>query len=71
MYLTEYVKKGDRIKLMHTNDPHTKLERGSIGTITGVDHKHATIHVKWDSGSTLSLLLDEGDDFDLVAQGSE
>lgn len=71
MYLTDHVKKGDRIKLMHTDDVYTKLQRGSLGTITRVDHKHATIHVKWDDGSTLSLLLDQGDDFDLVAQGSE
>ena len=71
MSSTAYVKKGDRIKLMHCADPHTRLQRGTLGTVTRVDPRFPdTIHVKWDDGSTLSLLLDEGDDFDIIEEGS-
>jgi hypothetical protein len=61
-----YVRKGDRIKLMHTNDPYTKLQRGTLGTVTSVNLALGQINVKWDDGSTLSLIPETGDDFDIV-----
>ena len=29
---------GDRIRLIHTNDRHTKLKRGDLGSITDVTY---------------------------------
>lgn len=54
------VKKGDRVALVRTNDPYTKLKPGDQGTVTRV--RGDTIGVKWDSGSTLGVLPDEGDE---------
>ena len=48
------VKEGDRIKLVYTNDLYTKLRTGDMGTVNYVDPRE--IGVKWDSGSTLSLI---------------
>ena len=53
MRITE--KTGKRIKLISTDDPHTKLKPGDEGTIQGEDDLGA-IHVEWDKGSTLALL---------------
>lgn len=58
-------KRGDRVRLMHTTDPHTTLQRGTVGTVQSIDSL-GTIHVKWDSGHTLGVCLDAGDDLDLV-----
>jgi hypothetical protein len=49
-------KKGDRIALVHTTDSHTELKPGDEGTV------HSILSVSWDSGSTLSMLLDDGDE---------
>jgi hypothetical protein len=52
---------GQRIRLVHTSDPHTNLRPGDLGTV----HRHhqgiGTVDVEWDSGSRLSMLLDDGD----------
>lgn len=50
--------KGDRIRLVHTSDPHTGLESGELGTVTAVDGA-GTVHARWDSGSSLGLVPDE------------
>lgn len=50
--------KGDRIELVHTSDPYTSLERGDRGTVTMIDGMD-TVHVKWDSGSTLGMITGE------------
>ena len=63
--------KGNRIELVHTNDEHTKLSLGDKGEIIFVDIEEADygtyyierIDVKWDSGSNLSLVPGEGDQF--------
>ncbi|MEV8388631.1 MULTISPECIES: DUF4314 domain-containing protein [unclassified Streptomyces] len=55
-------KKGDRIALVHTTDPHTGLTEGDEGTVERYDPKLAQLYVTWDSGSTLSMLLDDGDE---------
>ena len=53
---------GKRIKLIYTRDPYTKLRAGTLGTVLDVNTinlppKPSTqIHIKWDSGSTLSLI---------------
>ena len=65
------VAEGDRIELVSLNDPFTKLKPGDLGTVTSVRapsqwRSEWVIGVKWDSGSTLSLLPDEGDSFRVV-----
>lgn len=48
---------GTRIRLIHTDDPHTDLKPGDEGTVTQVS-KQGDLHMKWDSGSMLNLLPD-------------
>ena len=52
------VRKGDRVELIHTSDPYTSLKPGDQGTVQMVDDA-GTVHVKWDSGSTLGLIPGE------------
>lgn len=40
------------------NDPYTNLKSGEKGTVICVDSM-ATIHVRWDCGSTLGLAYGE------------
>jgi hypothetical protein len=48
---------GDRVELVATHDPYTRLRPGDRGTVTGVrDFSEPTIDVHWDNGSTLSIL---------------
>ena len=49
---------GTRVELVSMNDPYTKLKRGDRGTITAIDDI-GTVHVNWDSGSTLGLVYGE------------
>jgi hypothetical protein len=64
---------GKRIKLTFTSDPYTKLKAGALGTVVDVNTinlrpKPSTqIHIKWDSGSTLSLILGE-DKFEVMEE---
>ena len=58
--------RGDRVALEHTDDPHTKLRPGDEGTVTRYAPGLGQLGVSWDSGSTLSMLLDEGDRVRLI-----
>lgn len=49
---------GTRVVLVKMNDPYTKLEPGTRGTVIGVDDI-GTIHVNWDSGSSLGVVYGE------------
>lgn len=60
------LRKGDRIKLISTDDPYTKLQAGDLGTISRIDAV-GTIHVNWDSGSNLGLIPSR-DEWVLVSQ---
>src|SRR6185437_14528835 len=53
--------RGDRVALEHTDDPHTRLRPGDEGTVTRYDPETGQLGVRWDSGSTLSMLLNDGD----------
>ena len=53
--------RGDRIVLVHTSDPHTRLIPGTAGTVTGYNARLSQLAVAWDDGSTLSMLLNDGD----------
>ncbi|MCX5328090.1 DUF4314 domain-containing protein [Streptomyces sp. NBC_00140] len=55
-------KRGDRIALVHTTDAHTGLKPGDEGTVHRFDANLSILSVDWGSGSTLSMLLDDGDE---------
>jgi hypothetical protein len=46
---------GQRVTLLLTSDPYTKLRAGDSGVISSIDAL-GTIHVDWESGSTLGLI---------------
>lgn len=43
---------GTRVELVSMDDPYTKLRPGDQGKVIAVDDI-GTIHIQWDSGSTL------------------
>ena len=49
---------GDRVRLIRMNDPYSKVIIGSLGTVTGVVEVlgESIYYMKWDNGSTLSLV---------------
>jgi len=53
---------GDRVELVVTDDPATRLRPGDQGAVRRV-HRDPwpAIDVAWDSGSTLSMLPGDGD----------
>jgi hypothetical protein len=53
-----YYPSGTRVVLVKMDDPYTKLTPGEKGTVTGVDDM-GTIHVNWDSGSSLGVAFGE------------
>ena len=65
MSATGYPTRGTRVRLIHCNDPYTKIQPGTLGTVTSVDSV-GTIHVAWDTGATLGMCLDDGDAFTVV-----
>lgn len=48
--------KGTRIVLVRMDDPYVKMEAGMKGTVQHVDDA-GQIHMKWDSGSSLALIV--------------
>jgi len=50
---------GDRVSLVFMDDPQAP-KRGTLGTIVYVDDMNQ-IGVKWDNGSSLSVILEAGD----------
>lgn len=55
---------GKRVMLVRMEDPYTDLKSGDEGTIRGVDGMGNTL-VKWDNGSSLSL-LPEIDEYEIL-----
>ncbi|GAA3449660.1 DUF4314 domain-containing protein [Dactylosporangium matsuzakiense] len=51
---------GQRVVLVRTGDPHTGLRPGDEGTVRRYDAARRRVDVAWDSGATLSMLLDSG-----------
>jgi Domain of unknown function (DUF4314) len=66
--MTSQYRRGDRVVLIATTDPHTRLVPGTEGTVTGTDSQHGQIFMAWDDGSTLSMLPGDGDEIRLIAQ---
>lgn len=58
MNVTIDIQKGDRVRLISTGDPYTRLITGDTGTVRRIDDL-GTVHVKWDSGSALGLVPGE------------
>ncbi|MFV2112913.1 DUF4314 domain-containing protein [Micromonospora sp. LOL_025] len=52
---------GQRVALLHTTDPYTLLRPGDTGTVRRHNQQHNIVEVTWDSGSTLSMCLNDGD----------
>ena len=57
-FMREQYPVGSRIRLTELNDPYSKLQPGSEGTLMYID-TNGTFHVNWDSGSTLGLVIGE------------
>lgn len=62
--LREKYPAGSRVKLNHMSDMQAP-PAGTLGTITYVDDA-GSIGVQWDTGSSLSLIPEAGDDFELL-----
>ena len=58
---------GKRIKLISTDDPHTKLKPGTQGVVVMRDSL-GTLHVDWDDGSKLGLIPGV-DRFEIIPDG--
>jgi hypothetical protein len=63
--------RGVRVALEHTDDPDTRLRPGDEGTVTRYHAGLGQLDVHWDSGSTLSMLLDDGDRVRLIIPAPE
>jgi uncharacterized protein DUF4314 len=58
---------GDRVELVATTDPYTRLRPGDRGTITSITNRpEPTIDIQWDDGSSLAILPDAGDQVRLL-----
>lgn len=64
------VRRGDRIRLVYTPDPHTRLRPGAEGTVADVDST-GTVHVDWDDGSQLGMVRAAGDRFEVIGREVE
>ena len=48
-------------------DPYTDLQPGTVGTVGFVDDS-GTVHVNWDSGHTLGMVLGETHNPDVIVK---
>ena len=60
---------GKRIKLIHTDDPNSRLKEGDMGTVkcTFLNLNKVVINVQWDSGNNLGLIVGK-DDYQILEQ---
>lgn len=56
---------GKRVRFISTSDPYTRLRRGELGTVGFVDDL-GTVHVNWDSGSSLGM-IPRHDHYEVIA----
>lgn len=57
--MSELPEVGDRVELLRTSDPYTRLRPGDTGVVTRVSRHPSTydvVEITWDSGSALMLL---------------
>jgi len=62
--------RGDRIALVRSDDPCTRLRPGDQGTVTRWDPAEGQLHIRWDSGSTLTMLSGDGDQVRLLTSAA-
>lgn len=65
--------KGDRVEFVWSDDPFTRLRPGALGTVSAIDGL-GTVHVAWDSGSRLGMVVGTPDvpgpdEIELASQG--
>lgn len=65
--LREKYPAGSRVKLNHMSDVQAP-PAGTLGTVAYVDDD-GNIGMQWDNGSSLSLIPEAGDDFELLCSG--
>ena len=58
---------GKRVMFMRSGDQYTRLKWGDEGLVTHIDGL-GTVHIKWDNGSTLGMITEEGDRFQIVRE---
>ena len=56
--LRRFYPAGTRVALVSMDDPYTKIQPGEQGSVISVDDI-GTIHIQWDSGSTLGAVYGE------------
>ena len=56
---------GTKIKLNYMNDNYNPVPSGTLGIVEHVDDA-GQIHVKWENGSSLALIYDEDDFFNIL-----
>lgn len=49
---------GSRVMMVYSADPFTPIDGGTEGTVSSVDDI-GTIHISWDNGSHLGVILGE------------
>ncbi len=67
--LKEMYPTGTRIQLDHMDDPFHPVASGTTGTVKFVDDA-GTIHMSWDSGSSLGLCPDS-DEFHIIGKEND
>ena len=56
--IKERYPEGQRVELVSIDDPYTKLQPGTQGTVSNVD-SIGTVHISWDCGSQLGIVIGE------------
>ena len=67
--LRERYPAGTRIRLIHMDDPYAPVESGMTGSVAYIDDA-GSLHMKWDNGRSLALILGE-DKFTIIKEEEE
>lgn len=62
---------GDTVELVATDSQQTKLKPGARGKVTKFDSEAYVLHVSWQGGSKLVMLLSDGDVVKKIAPATE